>query len=83
MPEMVQELKMFPLLEGYRGSPPRDVAAVEDVLVRVSAMVEAHPEIVELDCNPLIVGEHGAVIVDTRVRLEIAPAPTPIAALRT
>jgi acyl-CoA synthetase (NDP forming) len=81
--EMIRGLKMFPLLEGYRGAPPADIAAVQDVLLRVSAMVEAHPEIVELDCNPLIAGEHGAVIVDARVRVETAPAPTPLASLRT
>ena len=37
-------------------------------------MVEAHPEIVELDCNPLIAGPDGAVIVDARVRVETRPA---------
>ena len=51
---MVRSLRTFPLLDGYRGAPRCDVAAIEDVLLRVSAMVEAHPEIVELDCNPLI-----------------------------
>ena len=52
--EMLRSLKTFPLLDGYRGAPRCDVGAIEDVLLRVSAMVEAHPEIVELDCNPLI-----------------------------
>ena len=50
--EMVRSLRTFPLLDGYRGAPRCDLAAIEDVLLRVSAMVEAHPEIVELDCNP-------------------------------
>jgi hypothetical protein len=40
------------------------------VLLRVSAMVEAHPEVAEMDLNPVIVGPDGAVIVDARVRLE-------------
>lgn len=66
----------IPLLKGYRGAPRCDIAAVEDVLLRVSAMVEAHPEIAELDCNPLVAGPDGAVIVDARVRVEVArPAP--------
>jgi ATP-grasp domain len=43
-------------------------ASVEEVLLRVGAMVEAHPEIAELDCNPVIVGPDGAVIVDARPR---------------
>jgi acetate---CoA ligase (ADP-forming) len=79
--EMLQSLRTYPMLEGYRGAPGCDLAAVEDVLLRVGAMVEAHPEIVELDCNPLIAGPQRALIVDARVRVEAAPAPTPIAAL--
>ena len=55
---------------------------MEDVLLRVSAMVEAHPEIVELDCNPLIVTSDRAVIVDARIRLEVAERPAPMPSLR-
>jgi acetyl coenzyme A synthetase (ADP forming)-like protein len=68
--EMVRSLATFPLLDGYRGADRSDVAALEDVLLRVSAMVEAHPEIAEMDLNPVIVGPDGALIVDARVRLE-------------
>jgi acetyl coenzyme A synthetase (ADP forming)-like protein len=81
--EMIRSLRTFPLLDGYRGAPRCDLDAVEDVLLRVSAMVEAHPEIVELDCNPLIAGPSGAVIVDARVRVEPAPARPPLQALRS
>jgi acetate---CoA ligase (ADP-forming) len=70
--EMVRSLVMYPLLEGYRGAAPADVAALEQVLLRVSAMVEAHPEIAEMDCNPVIVLPEGAVVVDARVRIEAA-----------
>src|SRR5579864_4342669 len=74
--EMLRSLRTFPLLDGYRGAPRVDLAAIEDVLLRVSAMVEAHPEIAELDCNPLIAGAAGAVIVDARVRIDAAtPVP--------
>jgi acetyl coenzyme A synthetase (ADP forming)-like protein len=73
---MLRSLKTFPLLDGYRGAVRCDVAAVEDVLLRVSAMVQAHPEIAELDCNPLIAGPHGVTIVDARLRVAPAePAP--------
>jgi acyl-CoA synthetase (NDP forming) len=65
--EMVRSLATFPLLDGYRGAPKADVAALEDLLLRVSAMVEAHPEIAELDCNPVTVLPDGAVVVDARV----------------
>ncbi len=50
--EMLTSLRTFPLLDGYRGASRCDPAAIENVLLRVSAMVEAHPEIVELGCNP-------------------------------
>lgn len=68
--EMVRSLASFPLLDGYRGAPRADVAALEDVLLRVSAMVEAHPEIAEMDLNPVIVLPEHAVIVDARIRIE-------------
>src|SRR5579864_8307621 len=67
---MVRSLRTFPLLDGYRGAPRADVAALEDVLLRVSALVEAHPQIAEMDLNPLIVHPAGAVAVDARIRLE-------------
>ena len=80
--EMLRSLQMFPLLDGYRGAPRADIAAIEDVLLRVGAMVDAHPEIVELDCNPLIVGPDGAMIVDARVRVEAAPPAPPMPSIR-
>ncbi len=79
--EMIRALQTFPLLDGYRGTPRCEVSAIEDVLLRVSAMVEGHPEIVELDCNPLIAGPDRAVIVDARMRVEAAPPPAPIPSL--
>jgi len=81
--EMLRALRTFPLLDGYRGAPRCDLGAIEDVLLRVSAMVEAHPEIVELDCNPLIAGPDGVVIVDARVRVETPAPPRPMPSLET
>ena len=75
---MVRSLATFPLLDGYRGAPRADVAALEQFLLRLSALVEDHPDIAELDCNPVAVlpQGNGAVVVDARVRLERhAPAP--------
>jgi acetyl coenzyme A synthetase (ADP forming)-like protein len=80
--EMVRSLRMFPLLDGYRGTPRCDIAAVEDVLLRLGALVEAHPEIAELDANPVLAGPNGAVIVDARIRLSASPPTRPTPSLR-
>jgi acetyl coenzyme A synthetase (ADP forming)-like protein len=79
---MIRELRSFPLLNGYRGAPVCDVAALEDILLRVSALAENHPELAELDCNPVIVGADGAVVVDARVRVAEAPPRRPLGARR-
>lgn len=80
--EMLRSLSTFPLLDGYRGAPRCDVAAIEDVLLRVSAMVEAHPEVAELDCNPLVATPDGATIVDARVRIAVSEPPAPQPSVR-
>lgn len=73
--EMLSSLRTYRLLQGYRGTPAADLASVEDVLLRVGAMVDNHPEISELDLNPLIAGPSGAVVVDWRMRVA-TPAPS-------
>jgi acyl-CoA synthetase (NDP forming) len=75
---MVRSLRTFPQLDGYRGAPRADVAALEDVLLRVSALVEAHSDIAEIDLNPLIVHPTGATVVDARIRLEPSARKPPI-----
>jgi acyl-CoA synthetase (NDP forming) len=78
---MIRELKSYPLLTGFRGALPCDVAALEDALLRVSRMVEDLPQITELDCNPVLVQQNGAVILDARIR--VAPAdPQPLFGVR-
>ena len=67
--EMIRSLSTFPLLDGYRGAPPADVPALEGLVTRLGALAAAHPEVVELDCNPVMVLERGAVVVDARVRV--------------
>jgi acyl-CoA synthetase (NDP forming) len=74
---MVRSLQTFPLLDGYRGAPKADVAALEDLLVRVSALVEAHPQIAELECNPVMVTPDGATVVDVRARVRPVTAGPP------
>jgi acetate---CoA ligase (ADP-forming) subunit beta len=67
--QMVQEIKGRPLLEGYRGQEPADVEALEKLLLRLSEFVEKHPEIAELDLNPIFAYKDGAVAVDARIIL--------------
>jgi acyl-CoA synthetase (NDP forming) len=74
--ELVRSLKSAPLLFGYRGSPPANVEALEELLLRVGRMAAEIPEIVELDLNPVIVSQEEAVAVDAKLR--VAPyAPRP------
>jgi acetyl coenzyme A synthetase (ADP forming)-like protein len=70
---MIRSLRSYPLLTGYRGAPARDEGALEEILRRVGFLVSDIPEIAELDCNPVMVLEQGAVVLDSRVR--VAPVP--------
>lgn len=74
--EMIADLKIARVPAGTRGRRPADVDALTDVIVRVAALVEEYPQIVELDCNPVIVHERGATIVDARVRIAPVEAPS-------
>ena len=65
--QMVREIKGFPVLEGFRGQEPADLEAIEKLLLKVSAFVEAHPEIEELDLNPVFAYSDGALAVDARI----------------
>jgi len=69
--EMVRSVKAYQLLEGWRGSKPCDIKALEGLLLRVSAMVADLPQIADLDFNPVKALEQGKgyVVVDARVRL--------------
>ncbi len=75
--EMIASLRTARLLDGYRGSPAVDREAFVDVIQRLSALVEAFPELVELELNPLVVlpRGQGAVAVDARMRIAPATAP--------
>jgi len=68
--EMIKEIKGYPLLEGYRGQEPIDVANLEELVLKVSNFVEQTPEVDELDLNPIFAYSDGAVAVDARVILE-------------
>ena len=70
--EMIKEIKGYPLLEGYRGQEPVDVANLEELILKVSDFVDKNPDIKELDLNPIFAYSDGAVAVDARVILEEA-----------
>jgi len=67
--QMIREIKGFPLLEGYRGQDPADLAALESLLLRISEFVEQQPEVSELDLNPVFAYKDGALAVDARIVL--------------
>ena len=74
--EMIRALKTYPLLDGFRGGRKFDVPALEDALLRVSALVDDISQIAELDCNPFVVTEQGGEILDARVRVtSVEPRP--------
>lgn len=67
--EMVQEIRGYPLLDGYRGSPKLDVEAILDAIVRISELIEAIKEIDQIDLNPIMVYQSGLVAVSARIIL--------------
>lgn len=68
--EMLRELRSFPLLDGYRGAAPVDRAALIDLMAGLSDFALAHPFISELELNPVIVRQEGAVAVDALLLLD-------------
>jgi acyl-CoA synthetase (NDP forming) len=70
--EMVQEIKGYPLLCGYRGQDPVDIGKLEEMILKVSDFVEWNPEIAELDLNPVFAYKDGTLAVDARIILEKA-----------
>ena len=75
--EMLRSLALFPRLTGYRGAEPANLAAVEEMVLRVGALVDAHREIAELDLNPVVAGPDGALVVDARIRVRHLPPARP------
>jgi acetyltransferase len=71
--KMIEDTKSYPILQGVRGQAPRDRKALEDLLMICSEVMEAYPEINEMDLNPVIVHEHGISIVDVRILLDPEP----------
>jgi acetyltransferase len=71
---MIHEIKGFKLFEGFRGRPKADLEVIEKAMVSLSDMVMNHPEISEMDINPLMIHEQGkgATVADCRIILKEA-----------
>jgi acyl-CoA synthetase (NDP forming) len=67
--QIVREIRGYPVLEGVRGQPGADIDALESMILQISAFAEQHPEIAELDLNPVFAYPDGAIAVDARVVL--------------
>ncbi len=74
--DALHQLKAFPLLNGYRGQPPADLNAINSSVQAVIDYAKVHQhELIELEVNPLLVGEHTAVAVDALIRLHTSNTP--------
>ncbi len=67
----LRKLRIWPLLQGFRGAPAADVAAATRVVQAVARLVVDVPEIAELDLNPVIAQQHGVICVDAKIRLTV------------
>ncbi|MFI9029246.1 GNAT family N-acetyltransferase [Streptomyces sp. NPDC053560] len=74
--EQIRSIRSAPLLFGWRGSQPVDSAALEELLLRLSRLVDDHPEVVGIDLEPVVVAPHGLSVLGASVRLARPPATT-------
>jgi acyl-CoA synthetase (NDP forming) len=70
--DMINEIKGKKLLQGYRGQEPADVARLQEMLLKLSDLVNTTPEIEEIDMNPVFAYRDAAVVVDARIILSTA-----------
>ncbi|WP_405795225.1 GNAT family N-acetyltransferase [Streptomyces longwoodensis] len=71
---LVRSIRTAPLLFGWRGSTPVDTPALEELLLRLSRLVDDHPEVVAVTLEPVVVAPHGLSVLDASVRLAPPPA---------
>jgi acyl-CoA synthetase (NDP forming) len=68
--EMIQEIKGYPLLKGYRGKEPASITALVEIILKISKFIEQNSQVKELDLNPIFAYRDKAVAVDARIILE-------------
>jgi len=66
---MIREIRGFPTLQGFRGTPPVDLEALENILLKLSSLAEQRAELREIDLNPIFAYPTGALAVDARLVL--------------
>lgn len=66
----IRSLRIWPLLDGFRGSPRADVDGLADLVVELGALAEDVPQVADVDLNPVIVGPDSCAVVDVKVRLD-------------
>ncbi len=65
--QMLQSLQIYPLLTGYRGSKPKNIDKLIEVIIRLSYLAADYPEIEELDINPILVTPEDVIALDARI----------------
>jgi acyl-CoA synthetase (NDP forming) len=68
--EMINEIKGYPILEGYRGKDPADISALVEIILKISKLIEENPQIKELELNPIFAYRDKAIAIDARIILE-------------
>lgn len=71
--DMISSVRAYPLLKGFRGKPGADITCLADMILSLSELVVAHPEIREIDLNPVLALPEGAAVVDARMVLGEKP----------
>jgi acetyltransferase len=74
---MIESIRTYPMLRGVRGQPPRDVAALQDAILRLAALVADFDVIQEMDLNPVLALEEGRGYRAVDARILLAPPPNP------
>ncbi|WP_406012912.1 GNAT family N-acetyltransferase [Streptomyces sp. NBC_00984] len=74
--ELIRSIRAAPVLFGWRGAAPVDTASLEELLLRVSRLVDDHPEVVSIALEPVVVATQGLTVLGASVRLSPPPART-------
>ncbi|MFH8519032.1 GNAT family N-acetyltransferase [Streptomyces gelaticus] len=74
--ELIRSIRAAPVLFGWRGAAPVDTASLEELLLRVSRLVDDHPEVVSIALEPVVVATHGLTVLGASVRLSPPPPRT-------
>jgi len=72
--DMIREVKGSALLEGFRGKKG-DMESLKALLLKISNLITHHPEIAEIDLNPVITSPSGSIVADVRIKIDFGPPP--------